>query len=68
MEKLRGYEGGGEMIERVSLEKSSLEKLGLKLEGGSGDYVGREGVGKGMDYVCGVGMDKIGKEEEEVRG
>ena len=57
LEKLPPYQGGGEMIESVSFEKTTFEKLPFKFEAGTPDYVATHGLAKAIDYVSALGMD-----------
>ena len=60
------YQGGGEMIESVSFEKTTFEKLPFKFEAGTPDYVATHGLAKAIDYVSALGMDNIAKHEQEL--
>ena len=51
LDKLPPYQGGGEMIESVSFEKTTFEKLPFKFEAGTPDYVATHGLAKAIDYV-----------------
>ena len=66
LEKLPPYQGGGEMIESVSFEKTTFEKLPFKFEAGTPDYVATHGLAKAIDYVSALGMDNIAKHEQEL--
>ena len=66
LEKLPPYQGGGEMIESVSFEKTTFEKLPFKFEAGTPDYVATHGLAKAIDYVSALGMDNIVKHEQEL--
>ena len=63
LDKLPPYQGGGEMIESVSFEKTTFEKLPFKFEAGTPDYVATHGLAKAIDYVSALGMDNIAKHE-----
>ncbi len=65
LDKLPPYQGGGEMIESVSFEKTTFEKLPFKFEAGTPDYVATHGLAKAIDYVSALGMDNIAKHEQE---
>ena len=60
------YQGGGEMIESVSFEKTTFEKLPFKFEAGTPDYVATHGLAKAIDYVSALGMDNIAQHEKEL--
>ena len=59
-------QGGGEMIESVSFEKTTFEKLPFKFEAGTPDYVATHGLAKALDYVTSLGMDNIQAHEQEL--
>lgn len=66
LDKLPPYQGGGEMIENVSFEKSTFERPPLKFEAGTPDYIATTGLAKALEYVTDLGMDAIQKHEEEL--
>lgn len=66
LEKLPPYQGGGEMIEHVSFEKTTFEKPPLKFEAGTPDYIATNGLAKAIDYITAIGMDQIQQHETEL--
>ena len=66
LDKLPPYQGGGEMIEHVSFEKSTFERPPLKFEAGTPDYIATTGLATALDYVSVLGMDAIQRHEEEL--
>ena len=66
LDKLPPYQGGGEMIEHVSFEKSTFERPPLKFEAGTPDYIATTGLAIALDYVSALGMDAIQRHEEEL--
>ena len=66
LDRLPPYQGGGEMIESVSFEKTVFEKLPFKFEAGTPDYVATNGLAKAIDYVTRLGMDNIAAHEQEL--
>lgn len=60
------YQGGGEMIESVTFEKTVFERLPFKFEAGTPDYVATHGLAKALDYVSMLGMDNIAKHEADL--
>jgi cysteine desulfurase/selenocysteine lyase len=66
LDKLPPYQGGGEMIQSVSFEKTVFEKLPFKFEAGTPDYIGTNGLAKAIDYVSALGMDNIAAHEHEL--
>ena len=65
-DRLPPYQGGGEMIEHVSFEKSTFERPPLKFEAGTPDYIATTGLAKALDYVSAIGMDTIQRHEEDL--
>ena len=66
LEKLPPYQGGGEMIDKVSWEKTSFEQPPLKFEAGTPDYVATHGLATAIDYLEGIGLDQIEAHEKEL--
>ena len=66
LDRLPPYQGGGEMIQHVSFEKTTLNELPFKFEAGTPDYIGTTGLAKALDYVTGLGMDNITAHEHEL--
>ncbi|KGF45703.1 cysteine sulfinate desulfinase [Prevotella bivia DNF00320] len=64
LDKLPPYQGGGEMIEHVSFEKTTFERPPLKFEAGTPDYVATHGLAIALDYVSALGMDNIFAHEQ----
>ncbi len=66
LEKLPPYQGGGEMIESVSFEKTVFERLPFKFEAGTPDYVATHGLATAIDYIERIGLDHIARHEHEL--
>jgi cysteine desulfurase/selenocysteine lyase len=66
LDKLPPYQGGGEMIARVSFEGTTFEQPPLKFEAGTPDYIATSGLAKALDYVSAIGMDNIERYEQEL--
>ena len=66
LEKMPPYQGGGEMIDQVSWEKTTFEQLPLKFEAGTPDYVATHGLATAIDYLQSIGMDQIQTHEQEL--
>ena len=66
LDKMPPYQGGGEMIEHVSFEKTTFERPPLKFEAGTPDYVATHGLAKALDYVSALGMDNILAHEQDL--
>lgn len=66
LDRLPPYQGGGEMIERVSFEKTTFERPPLKFEAGTPDYIATHGLAIALDYVTSLGMDNILAHEQDL--
>ena len=66
LEEMPPYQGGGEMIESVSFEKTTFEKLPFKFEAGTPDYVATHGLATALNYVSQLGIDNIYAHEQEL--
>lgn len=66
LDRLPPYQGGGEMIESVSFEKTVFERLPFKFEAGTPDYVATHGLATAIKYITSLGMDNIQKHEQEL--
>ncbi|WP_321436030.1 cysteine desulfurase [uncultured Bacteroides sp.] len=66
LDKLPPYQGGGEMIQTVSFEKTVFNELPFKFEAGTPDYIGTTALAVSLDYVSKIGMDQIGAYEHEL--
>ena len=64
LEKLPPYQGGGEMIDKVTWEKTTFECLPFKFEAGTPDYVATHGLATAIDYLNAVGLSAIEAHEE----
>ena len=63
LDKLPPYQGGGEMIQSVSFEKTTFNELPFKFEAGTPDYIGTTALAKALDYVSAIGMENIAAHE-----
>jgi cysteine desulfurase/selenocysteine lyase len=59
LEAIPPYQGGGEMIETVTFEKTTFNKLPYKFEAGTPDYIGTAALATAIDYVSSLGIDVI---------
>ncbi|MCF0160474.1 MAG: cysteine desulfurase, partial [Bacteroidaceae bacterium] len=59
LDQMPPYQSGGEMVQRVSFEKTTFNSLPLKFEAGTPDYIATTGLAKAIDYLTAIGMDKI---------
>ena len=66
LEKLPPYQGGGEMIDKVSWERTTFERLPFKFEAGTPDYIATHGLAAAIDYLDAVGLDQVEAHEQEL--
>ena len=66
LDRLPPYQGGGEMIDRVSWEKTTFERLPFKFEAGTPDYVATHGLATAINYLRSIGLDAIEAHEQEL--
>ena len=66
LDKLPPYQGGGEMIQSVSFEKTTFNELPFKFEAGTPDYIGTTALAKALDYVSAIGIENIAAHEHEL--
>ena len=66
LEQMPPYQGGGEMIKRVTFDKTTYNELPYKFEAGTPDYVGSIALASALDYVKSIGMDEIARYETDL--
>ena len=66
LEKMPPYQGGGEMIDRVSWEKTTFERLPFKFEAGTPDYIATHGLATAIAYINQLGVEQIAAHEHEL--
>ena len=66
LDRLPPYQGGGEMIQHVSFERTTFNELPFKFEAGTPDYIGTTGLARALDYVSALGMDRIAAYESDL--
>ena len=66
LDRLPPYQGGGEMIQHVSFEKTTYNELPYKFEAGTPDYVGSHALAVAIDYLSALGMDNIQEYERSL--
>lgn len=60
------WQGGGEMIQEVTFEKTTYNELPFKFEAGTPNYIDAIGLGAAIDYVEAIGLDEIDTYEQEL--
>lgn len=66
LEEMPPYMGGGEMIEKVSFEKTTYNTLPFKFEAGTPDYVGSVALARALDYIDTIGLELIKEYEDDL--
>ena len=66
LEQMPPYQGGGEMIQHVSFERTTFEQPPLKFEAGTPDYIATHGLAVALDYLTTLGMDRINEYEQDL--
>ena len=66
LNELPPCQGGGEMIDKVTFEKTTYNVLPFKFEAGTPDYIGSTALAGALDYVSAIGIDKIAEYEHEL--
>ena len=66
LEAMPPYQGGGDMISSVTFEKTTYNVLPFKFEAGTPDIAGAIALGAAIEYIDGIGMDKIAAHEHEL--
>lgn len=66
LDRLPPYQGGGEMIESVTFEKTVFQSLPFKFEAGTPDYIATTGLAKAIDFLDEIGINYIQEHESEL--
>lgn len=66
LEKMPPYQGGGEMIESVSFEKTTFAELPYKFEAGTPDFIGIAALHQAIDYMERIGINAIAEHEHKL--
>jgi len=66
LEEMPPYQGGGDMIKSVTFEKTTYNALPYKFEAGTPNIAGAIGLAAAVDYVTGIGRDRISAHEREL--
>jgi cysteine desulfurase / selenocysteine lyase len=66
LSELPPYQGGGDMVENVTFEKTTYNKLPYKFEAGTMNFPGAIGLGSALDYVLSIGKENIENSEKEL--
>ncbi len=66
LDRLPPYQGGGEMIDRVTWDRTTFERLPFKFEAGTPDFVATHGLATAIDYLNAIGLDQVEAHEKEL--
>ncbi|MDP1771653.1 MAG: cysteine desulfurase [Methylobacter sp.] len=66
LEAMPPYQGGGDMIRKVTFEETEYNVLPYKFEAGTPNIADVVGLGAAIDYLNAIGMDKIAAHEAEL--
>lgn len=66
LEEMPPFQGGGDMVDTVTFEKTTYNQLPLKFEAGTTNFIGAIGLGSSIDYISSLGLENIGKHEHEL--
>ncbi len=66
LEKMQPYQGGGEMIQKVTFEKTTYNELPFKFEAGTPDFIGSTALAEALNYVEKLGMERIAQYEHDL--
>jgi cysteine desulfurase/selenocysteine lyase len=66
LDELPPYQGGGDMVDKVTFEKTTYNELPFKFEAGTMNYVGAIGLGKALEYVLEIGRENITEMEQDL--
>jgi len=68
LEELPPYQGGGDMVDQVTFERTSYSELPFKFEAGTTNYTGAIGLSAALKYLQGIGLSAVGQYEKELTG
>ena len=66
LERMPPFQGGGDMIKAVTFEKTTYNELPYKFEAGTPHIAGAIGLAAGLEYIAGLGLDRIRDYEHEL--
>jgi cysteine desulfurase/selenocysteine lyase len=66
LERMPPFQGGGDMIKAVTFEKTTYNELPYKFEAGTPHIAGAIGLAAGLEYIAGLGLDRISAYEHEL--
>ena len=66
LEQMPPYQGGGEMIESVTMEKTTFAQLPFKFEAGTPDYIATHGLATAIKFIDSIGIESIREYEKQL--
>lgn len=66
LDSMPPWQGGGDMIDRVTFEHTTYEELPFKFEAGTPNYIGAIGLGEALNYLTDLGLDNIYQQEKDL--
>jgi cysteine desulfurase/selenocysteine lyase len=66
LSELGPFQGGGDMVDKVTFEKTTYNELPFKFEAGTMNYPAAVGMAAALDYVSNIGREEIGRREKEL--
>ena len=66
LDEMPPWHGGGDMVNRVTLEKTTYNQLPFKFEAGTTNYPGFIGLGRAIDYIRELGIENISNLERKL--
>jgi cysteine desulfurase/selenocysteine lyase len=66
LDKMPPYQGGGDMIRNVTFAKTTYNELPYKFEAGTPNIAGTIGLGAAVDYLNGIGLDRVAAYEHDL--
>ncbi len=68
LEEIPPYQGGGDMVDTVTFEKTTYNQLPFKFEAGTTNYIGAIGMAEALKYLDQIGLDPIAEYEKDLLG
>lgn len=66
LSELDPFQGGGDMVDKVTFEKTTYNELPFKFEAGTMNYPAAIGLARALDYVLNIGRENIASREKEL--
>ena len=66
LSELAPFQGGGDMVDKVTFEKTTYNELPFKFEAGTMNYPAAIGLANALDYVLSIGRENIALLEQEL--